>query len=41
VVRLRDGRIVAIETNAERQPVPTDGVAPNVAPYVVQGEAAT
>jgi putative ABC transport system ATP-binding protein len=41
VVRLRDGQIVAIETYAERQPVPSDGLAPSVTPYVVQGEAAT
>jgi putative ABC transport system ATP-binding protein len=39
VVRLRDGRIVAIETNAERPAA--DGPAPALAPYVVSGEAAT
>ena len=40
VVRLRDGLIVAIETNAERAAAPVDGPAPGVAPYVVSGEAA-
>jgi putative ABC transport system ATP-binding protein len=40
VVRLRDGQIVAIEANPERQAVATDGPAPGIAPYVVSGEVA-
>jgi putative ABC transport system ATP-binding protein len=41
VVRLRDGQIVAIEANPERQAVAADGPAPGIAPYVVSGEVAT
>jgi putative ABC transport system ATP-binding protein len=41
VVRLRDGQIVAIEANPERQAVAADSPAPGIAPYVVSGEVAT
>jgi putative ABC transport system ATP-binding protein len=40
VVRLRDGQIVAIETNPDRPAAPADGPADGIAPYVVRGEVA-